>query len=296
VIRKPRRWRRWLLLAVVLYAASGVVIGELYLHPPRRPLSRVPGRAVSIRSFDGAWIHGSLLRPAKGNGDVVIALHGIADNRLGVLGHGELFVKHGYMALLPDARGHGASEGTATYGVREVHDLSKWLDWLAKEQYGCIYGFGGSMGGGILLASLAVEDRFCAVAADAPFADLRWAGYDRLSEPLRLPPPWARLLLWAPLEVALLHARYRSGADWSQASPLLAVARSTTPVLLIHGANDRRIRSSHSRALRDAHPQTVTLWEVPGAGHSGAWSVAGAEYERRVIAWFQKWRRLQPAR
>jgi hypothetical protein len=66
---------------------------------------------------------------------------------------------------------HGASvPATATYGLREVHDVHRWIDWLSG-QSGCgrIYGMGISMGGAILLQSLAVEKRFSAVAADAPF-------------------------------------------------------------------------------------------------------------------------------
>ena len=62
-------------------------------------------------------------------------------------------------------------------------DVRRWVDWVVSAQPGTrVFGFGESMGAAILLQSLDVESRFCAVVAEAPYATLREIAYDRLSE------------------------------------------------------------------------------------------------------------------
>jgi hypothetical protein len=39
---------------------------------------------------------------------------------------------------------------------------------------------------------------------------------------------------------------------------------------------------------RAAGGPTVTMWEIPGAGHTGGISAAPAEYERRVVGFFDR--------
>ena len=43
-----------------------------------------------------------------------------------------------------------------------------------------------------------------------------------------------------------------------------------------------------NRAYRDAGGPTTALWEIPGAGHTGGLSAAPAEYERRVVGFFDR--------
>jgi pimeloyl-ACP methyl ester carboxylesterase len=67
--------------------------------------------------------------------------------------------------------------------------------------------------------------------------------------------------------------------------------RSHVPVMLIHGEIDGNIPVRHSRAIHAADPETV-LWEVPGADHCGAMTVAPEEFEKRVLDWFERAPRL----
>jgi predicted alpha/beta-fold hydrolase len=86
------------------------------------------------------------------------------------------------------------------------------------------------------------------------------------------------------VEAAFLSAR-RQAVDLAAASPERALARTRTPVLLIHPVDDHNIPVRHSRRLKQVHPE-VTLWEVPRGGHTGALAAFPEEYEQRVIAWF----------
>jgi hypothetical protein len=59
------------------------------------------------------------------------------------------------------------------------------------------------------------------------------------------------------------------------------------PVRLIRGM-EGNADESLNRAYRDAGGPTTTLWQIEGAGHTGGITAAPAEYERRVIAFFDR--------
>jgi fermentation-respiration switch protein FrsA (DUF1100 family) len=63
------------------------------------------------------------------------------------------------------------------------------------------------------------------------------------------------------------------------------------PVLIIHGADDRFIPMSDGRALAAADP-AAQYWEVPGAGHAGAFESVPDAYAERVATFFDTY--LQP--
>src|SRR5438270_13409429 len=122
-----------------------------------------------------------------------------------------------------------------------------------------------------MLQSLAVENRFCAVAVESPFSSAREMSFERISGPLHLGPWFGRTIGRPTIWSAVGYARVRYGIDLLQPSPLEAVAHSTVPVLLIHGGDDRNIAVRHSRLIAAAAPKKVTLWLVPHASHHMAW-------------------------
>jgi hypothetical protein len=76
---------------------------------------------VAITTSDHVQLLAWYIRPLQENGNTVMLLHGLADNRLGTVGYAEILLAHGYSVLMPDARAHGISGGDlATYGVVEV--------------------------------------------------------------------------------------------------------------------------------------------------------------------------------
>jgi uncharacterized protein len=99
--------------------------------------------------------------------------------------------------------------------------------------------------------------------------------------------PWVGQTVLRPIvDLALAIVRWRYNVNLEQASPMDAVKRTQVPVFLIHGAIDGNIPLRHSRLLLAANPH-IELWEVSGADHCGAISVAPAEFEQRVLSWFQ---------
>ncbi len=286
--------------AVSLVLAIG--LAEMTLHPGHPP---PPNRArvaamyapfdlqpVTIHAADGIELCAWYSVPKHENGKAVILLHGIGDNRGGVAGYGQGFLDQGYRILLPDSRAHGESGGAvATFGVLESDDIHRWVSWLYDRGAACVDGFGESMGASLVLESMRVEPRFCAVVAESPFSTFRSMAYDRegyfaQAGRVCLERIVGRTVGLLPTEIALWYAKWRYGVDLRQANPLAAVKSSTVPVLLIHGEDDVNIFPVHSRILAWADPVHARLWLVPGAGHCGAASVAPREFWSRVLGFF----------
>ncbi len=290
-----------LLLYAVFCVIAGILVAEVTLHPQRRVLDaraigegeRVARRTgstvqdISIPTEDNLLLKAWLIEPSSRNGNAVLLLHGLSDNRIGMLGYAELLLAHGYTVLMPDARAHGQSEGTiATYGLIERHDIRDWAHWLSTNQHPkCIFGFGESMGAAQLLQSLGSDTVFCAVAAESPFSDLREVGYDRVGQFFHTGPWLGRTLLRPVTEIAFLYSRWKYGLDLEQVSPMAAVSATKIPVLLIHGQVDSNIPVRHSRRIKSLVP-AVILWEVPRADHCGAINAAPEEFKSRVLDWF----------
>jgi pimeloyl-ACP methyl ester carboxylesterase len=144
-----------------------------------------------------------------------------------------------------------------------------------------------------MLQSLALENRFCAVAVESPFSTAREMSYERVSGPLHFGTWFGRTLGRPAIWSAVVYARVRYGIDLLQPSPLQAVAHSTAPVLLIHGGDDRNIAPRHSQLIAAAAPGHVALWLVPNAGHTMAWAAAHREFEARLLGWFATHSRTQ---
>lgn len=299
-----RRIRRvligWAVGYVLFSIAGGITLAELQLHPWRRPLAHTAEAAeiarsrfgaelanVQITASDGVSLDAWYLRPQHANGRDVLLLHGVQDNREGVAGFAPVLLEQGYSVLLPDARAHGESGGeVATYGLLESDDIHRWVDWLyAKKRSRCVYGFGESMGAALVLDSLAAEDRFCAVVAESPFSSFRTVAYERAALYVNAPSWVGRTLLRLPVESGMLYAKIRYGLDFDTDSPVDAVGHSSTPVLLIHGTRDINILPHHSELIAARYPSRVVLWEVPGATHCGASTVAPNMFWTKVLMW-----------
>jgi dipeptidyl aminopeptidase/acylaminoacyl peptidase len=278
------------------------MVMEAALHPGRRALTAAEEglgqemahnhgadlREVAISAKDGVTLNAWSIRPHDGKDEAVILLHGLSDNRMGMIGYADFLLSHGFTVLMPDARAHGASGGElATYGLLESQDVGRWFDWLQRSEHArCIYGFAESMGAAQLLQSLQTEPHFCAVAAESPFSSFREIAYDRVGQFFHSGPWVGRTVLRPMVEIAFGYARWKYKMNFDQVSPESVVANSKVPVFLIHGQIDSNIPVRHSRLIAAANPN-LTLWEVPNADHCGAITTAHEEFERRLLRWFE---------
>jgi uncharacterized protein len=296
---------RVICIVVVCYAGFcailAIFLGELAFRPQRIPVNErqtaeatasrfgAALRDVSVIASDGSHLQGWFAHPAKANGDAVILLHGVGDNRQGMMGFAELFLSNGFTVLVPDSRAQGESGGAfPTYGLKETDDVHRWFDWLVNQQHPkCVFGMGESMGAAVLLQSIEKENRFCAVIAESSFASFRQIAYVRVGQFSHTGPWLGRIVLRPAVEAAFLYGRLTRGINLADASPERSVVGSHVPILLIHGLADDNIPFQQSERIRAHDPADIVLWEVPLAGHCGAVNAAGQEFNTRVIGWFR---------
>src|ERR1700719_2077250 len=281
------RPRRVICTVVVCYAVVcailAIFLGELTFRPQRVPVNeRQSAEAtaarfgatlldVSVTTNDGSHLQGWFARPAKANGDSVILLHGVGDNREGMMGFAELFLSNGFAVLVPDSRAEGESGGDfPTYGLKESNDVHRWFEWLVMQQQPkCVFGMGESMGAAILLQSVEKENRFCAVVAESSFTSFRQIAYVRVGQFSHTGTWLGRIVLRPAVETAFLYGRLTRGINLADASPERSVVGSRVPILLIHGLADMNIPVQQSERIRAHDPAGMALWEVPLAGHCG---------------------------
>jgi fermentation-respiration switch protein FrsA (DUF1100 family) len=277
--------------ALLILGVASDILCQGVLRVPRRqviapPAVGVDWRDAAVTAGDGVVLRGWFATaPAHGD-DCVVALHGVADTSASAAGFAPMFLAGGYSVLAPDSRAHGRSGGDlVTYGVLERHDALAWARWL--RQRGCrrIYGLGESLGAAVLIQAAAIEPAFRAIVAECSYADLRTVGEYRVRRIAGRAAPLAGLLV----ESAIVYARLRYGVDLRDASPEAAIARTRTPILLIHGLADAETPPENSRRLARANPD-APLWLTPGARHVGASAAAPAEFRWRVLAWFAEHR------
>ena len=307
-----RRLARFLAVAAVVYLAISMVLG-VWLMEGALHLRRVPvhghdtfGLAVATISTtglenarqtarDGTNLSAWYVHPEHWNGDSVILLHGMGDNRQGMTSYALMFLNAGYAVLLPDARGHGESGGNlATYGLLESGDIRDWSDWLAARKAttnelksnSCLYLFGESMGAAIALQATAVTPHLCAVAAEDSFASFRDIGYERVAQRLGSSVAFSHVVAWPTVNFGFLYARLRDGLDFNRASPEQDLAQSRVPSLLIAGMNDTNVPAWHSQRIARRAGYAAELWLVPGAGHTLAASADPVAFRNRVLDWF----------
>ena len=325
-----------LLLPPLLAAVAGWLVAPWYLHPIRRELARDLIREADasfavthsqredfvVRAPDGILLRGWKVIPPNPNGSWVLLFHGVADNRVGVIGQSEFLLRAGYSVVMMDARGHGASEGpVATYGWLERNDTRAVIDALVGSSFlfpstvqmsmppvpppqilpGTkpvpppparqfhIFALGESMGAGIALQSGAADPRIEAVVAEASFANLREAAYDYAGFRKY---PWLGKTLLAPFSWTLLYRGEKlTGFPLAEISPMKAVASRAFPVLLICDERDEALPCRHTQMIYNAAHGPKQLWVVPGAYHTAALGFYPEEFQRRVLSFFSTYTR-----
>jgi fermentation-respiration switch protein FrsA (DUF1100 family) len=272
-------------LALVLVgglAFSGYV-GGMLVQPALRPVAPPPlqlaASGVTFPSQSGATIYAWYSRGARGRGAVLL-FHGVGADRSAMLGRALFLHALGYSVLAIDFQAHGESAGKhITVGDLESWDVvaaSAYLHRaLPEERVGAI---GVSMGAAaIVLAKKPLG--LSAVVLESMYPTIEDALDDRMKMALG---EWGDVC--TPLLTAQLKPRL--GIYPSRLRPIDSIARIGAPLLLIHGIDDHHTKIEEARREFAAAVEPKAMWEVPAAAHVNLHDFVGAEYERRIDAFF----------
>lgn len=284
-LRSVSRW--WRLLAipvaylVLQFWTFPVLMAVLGTHAPRaRYTAAVPADAQRVDFSipgDGARLV-AWYTPSK-NGAAVIVLPGAGSTKSDTAGQAAVLTKHGYGVLALDMRGTGESDGQSMLwgwgGVTDVEAAYRYLSGQPGVNSDRIGVLGLSMGAEVGLSTLEHGHIRSAVAEGATArscGDLDFLGGDM---------------------EGVIH-RFDSCLAWSMAS---WIQSETQPSSLRMVIPDDRPFFLIAADLPDEHAATEVwhgifpmseLWEPAGATHTGALAAYPAEWERRVIDFFDR--------
>lgn len=219
------------------------------------------------------------LTPAENARAVVILCHGIDGSALGMLSKAIMLHRHGFTTLCFDFRANGRSGGEfGTIGYREKDDVLGAVEFLSSNvltQNLPIFAIGESMGGAAVIRAAAESDKIKAIVSEATFATLKQAILNRT----KICGPFSTRVATNCERIS----RERYGLIIDAVDPEKDVATiSPRPILFIQNAFDMLCTRRESERLFKAAGEPKERWIVPYSPHTFAYTVAPAEYERRV--------------
>jgi uncharacterized protein len=232
---------------------------------------------VKFTTSDGLELEGWYV-PSR-NGAAVIAFPG----RRGPQKHTRMLARHGYGVLLFDRRGEGKSEGDPnSWGWGGDKDIKAAIAFLQRQpdvDPDRIGGIGLSVGGELMLETAARTHELRAVVSEG-------AGARTMSEDLDQEMPSLEKALGLPLTVL----KTASVAVFSNQTPPTNLKKlvgeiAPRPLFLIAAPNSPHGEDLNVRYFAAAG-EPKTLWEIPESKHVGGLAARPAEYERRVIGFF----------
>ena len=287
---KNIQWKRVLRATIAalvfLYLAGNYVLARIYVErlvapgcaEPVRLVNAPAPEIVGLVTPDGVELEGWYYPGA--NGAAIVALGG----QQGALGAAHppvaFLIDAGYGVLQIGSRACAGEE--VTLGGREVDEAVAALRWLeSRPEVSGVGIFGFSMGGVTAIRAAAQDPGFGAVAAEGGYFNL---GND-IVEPGGGGGPVEKLLLYT----IAWQFRLRTGVDPWAISPVDVIGEiSPQPLLLVYGEGERESGRADLQYASAGEPKS--LWIVPGGSHGMNYAASPAEYEARVLGFFEDWR------
>jgi pimeloyl-ACP methyl ester carboxylesterase len=255
-------------------------------HVPSSSISSTPAdlgldaESITLATADDVELAGWYVRGS--NEAAVVLLHGAGSTRSDVLDQAAVLARNGYGVLMIDARGHGASGGTAMdfgwYGDLDIAAGTEYLrsrDEVGPDRIGVV---GMSMGGEEAIGAAASDPNLSAVVAEGATgrtaADKSW-----LSEEYgwrgAFQEQFEKVQFWV--------------VDYLTESPppislRTAVANSGGTSFLLITAGEVPDEESAAEFIASAAPNRVEVWNVEGSAHTGGLRTEPVEWEQRVVA------------
>jgi pimeloyl-ACP methyl ester carboxylesterase len=261
-------------------------MGGMLIEPAMHAVAPAPAELnavdVTFPSESGTTIHAWYSHGRPGQGAVLL-LHGVGSDRSAMLRRALFLHALGYSVMAIDFQAHGESVGRhITVGDLESWDVVAAAEYLHRELPGERIGaIGVSMGAAALVLAKKPLG-LSAVVLESMYPTIEDALDDRMKMTFGA---WG--VVCTPFLTVQLKPRL--GIYPSRLRPIDAIARVGAPVLLIHGVEDRHTRIEEARREFAAAVEPKMFWEVPGAAHVDMHGFVGAEYERRIGAFFAEY-------
>ncbi len=257
-----------------LFVAGIVIVGfvarqtnlldRYFVYFPEREISLTPGNVglvyedVFISTSDGVKLHGWFV---PGNSDFTLLwFHGNAGNiSRRVDNIALLHERLGANIFIIDYRGYGRSEGSPSEQGLYL-DAEAAIEYLRSREDvkdDRLVLFGRSLGGAVAV-EMAARHEVYALVVESTFTSVR--AMAKSAHPI--------LSRFFPVG-AVVRSKYDS---------LSKIKDVSTPILVIHGAQDEIVPYNMGQELYDAANEPKTFYSIVGAGHNDTYIVGGSAY------------------
>lgn len=254
----------------------------------REWLSQKQFEKVKIKSYDGLRLVAHYL-PNENPSEVnVILLHGYGSTGLDMGSFAKYYYEDfGFNVLMLDCRGYGDSEGLYTgFGWHDRLDIMGWINYLIERQgkNSKIILHGVSMGAGAVLMTsgekLPKNVRF--IVGDCGYSSVKAILNYQLKKKYHLP-------AFPILNITSLVCKLKAGYFIGEASAITQVRKSHTPILFIHGTEDKFVPLYMAKELYEAAICPKDLLLVEGAVHAEAYYVDKDAYKSKIKNYIEKY-------
>lgn len=239
-----------------------------------------------LESFDGLKLHAYQIENKEENHKWAIIAHGYTGKAEGMSGSARQFNQMGFNVLLPDARGHGESEGDYIgMGWHDRLDIIAWINTLVAKDPDCeIVLYGVSMGGAtvMMVSGENLQDNVKVIVEDCGYASVKEEFSYQMKQLYGLP-------AFPLMNFSSIVAKMRAGYTLEEASAIKQVANSETPILFIHGTDDTFVPPYMMEELYDAAGGPKEKFLVEGATHGMSATVAGDAYWEKVQEFIERY-------
>jgi hypothetical protein len=265
-------------LFALAFVAFPIGLGYVSSHVARAvvPADRlgVAHETVTFESTDGLKLEGWYI-PSR-NGAAIIVTPG----RRGPQDQARMLARHGYGVLLFDRRGEGRSEGYPnTFGWGGDRDIKGAIAFLKARGIERIGGIGLSVGGELMLETAAETDELDAVVSEG-------AGARVMGEELDQPDLPGRDRPFAAIQYGVRDLTMSVVSNQLPPKHLKSLVKQIEqPTLLIAAPN-----TNNGEKLNRLYAEgtKATLWEIPESKHVQGIKARPAEYEKRVVGFFDR--------
>ncbi|MFZ3577379.1 alpha/beta hydrolase [Virgibacillus sp. DJP39] len=241
-----------------------------------------------ITSFDDLKLNAYFLPAKEPTNKTVILAHGYLGKGLDMGLYGQYYYeKLGYNVLMPDARGHGRSEGDYIgFGWHDRLDYVQWVD-LAVEKLGNdseIVLHGVSMGAATVLMTSGqdIPDNVKAIVADSAYTSVEDLFAYQMKRMYHLPK-------FPFLTSTSIVTDIKAGYDFKEASALKEVKKTDIPVLYYHGNADTFVPTEMAHELYDNTASKTEIMIIKNAGHGEGFVVEKDVYVNKLNQFLSKY-------
>lgn len=241
---------------------------------------------IYIKSFDGLKLHGYQILCRDFSYKWAIVVHGYTGEGIRMGSRAKAFYEMGYNIIIPDLRAHGKSEGDYIgMGWHDRKDIIEWINYTIKKNKECkILLYGISMGASTVMMTSGEElqSNVKAIIEDCGYT----SAWDEFSYQLK---SMFKLPKFPVMHASSIITKMRSGYFLKEASAIKQVSKSKTPILFIHGEEDKFVPYFMLDKVYNAAKCEKEILIVKEAGHCKAHKVNPDLYWNTIKKFIDKY-------